>query len=350
MSPAGISLREWIIIHITYRDVFNAPVSLEDLQKWIGKERIQVKTELDLLKATGILETDGRDCYCLKGRSKIFSHQLAKQRLSQRSLNLHAPVLTWLKFFPFVRFIGISGSVAANNATIERVGHRKKKVDLDIFVITAPRSLWLVCLFERVMTNLLTPLLREKYTLCFNYSMDESFLEIHNKGIYTATELYNLKPIYNFGQTYQKLLRANEWVQSFYPELKCDFLDPRKNFKTTLTSIVSWMVTPLNILAFLFFHFGRALKNGNLKPFREMSFAFDPCIRYSLTRCSQAYGGYEGLIAENFEKRLNDRFHELQQSVLFGFLFPNQKAIRNSQKEFNDLVEAFTKYSLPTSV
>ena len=144
-------LRELVIIHINYRDIFNAPVSLHDLQSWVDVAEVSVIiSELDYLTEEGLIETDGKHNYCVAGRSEVFRHRAGKKRLSAITLKNHQRIINYLSWIPFIRFVGISGSIAAENPTVDRDGIRQGKVDLDIFVITSANSLWLVFFFERI--------------------------------------------------------------------------------------------------------------------------------------------------------------------------------------------------------
>jgi len=165
------TIKELVVIHINYRDVFNAAVNIQELQQWLGlSESWPVKQVLKELVAEGLVETTDELNYCVAGRSEIFLHRESKRRLSRRCLRRHEKIISYLSWFPFIRFIGISGSVAAENATIEKTGYRKDSVDLDIFIITSSNALWLVFYLERLISMIFIFLLGRRYVFCFNYA------------------------------------------------------------------------------------------------------------------------------------------------------------------------------------
>lgn len=343
------TLKELVIIHINYRDVFNAAVSFTELQHWIGSaDTHQVKQVLHELLVEGLVETDNNLNYYVAGRSEIVRHRAGKKRLSIKCLKKHEKIIEYLSWMPFVRFIGISGSIAVENATLHKDGLHKNSVDLDIFVITASNSLWLVFYVERLLTNILTLLLGRRYIFCFNYAMDSSFLEIHNKNMYTATELFNLKPVYNKDNTYQLLLKSNSWANTYYPALSSSQTEIKDGFsKTNAREFGSVVRYPFNLFAFYLFHLSRVVKNVSLKPLSKIKLKFDPALTGNLKRICSANGGYENPIMERFESGFKKNFSNYYRPDLIQYLFPKQEKVFPADQFLEKLArDGFTKYSI----
>ncbi len=320
------SLKELIIIHINYRDVFNAPVNLYDLQRWVDvTEDIQLIGEINELISEGLIETDGKLNYCVAGRSELFIHQASKKRLSQRSLRNHARIMNYLSWIPFIRFVGVSGSIAAENPTITRSGFRKGSVDIDIFIITSDNSLWLIFCFVKMLSTLLTVLFKERYLLCFNYAMDNTFLEIHNRNIFTATELFNLKVFFNKDDTFGKLIKVNSWAEKYYPSLGKTRHECRSNPINSLLKVVSSvLIYPLNFSAFVIFQFLLCLKRRSFRPLLSIKRRFSYSQHNNLKRICAPFGGYQDLISDAFESKLRQNFNPYFRPQLMEFLFPMQ--------------------------
>ncbi len=346
------SLRELIIIHINYRDVFNASVNVYDLQSWIGvTEALLLISELEDLIDEGLIETDGKHNYCVAGRSEVFRHRAGKKRLSEITYKNHQRIIKYLSWIPFIRFVGISGSIAAENPTTDQEGIRQGKVDLDIFVITSANSLWLVFFFERTLTNLFTLLFRSRYLLCFNYAMDGTFLEIHNRNLYTATELFNLKTVFNKQHAIQQLMRVNAWAGKYYPTLSIVTEEHRPPwvFKL-LKELTTVMLYPLNFSAFVLFQLLRCLKNRSLQPLTEISDKFRTGQRNNLKRICTPYGGYEEWVKHQFEKKFKENFERYFKSEFMEFLFPKRhyavKDVTVDPELIRSLRESFTRYNI----
>ncbi|MCI0750818.1 MAG: hypothetical protein L0Y35_03185 [Flammeovirgaceae bacterium] len=349
----NLPLKQKIVSHINYRDVFNAPVSLYELQKWLdltGSKVMLLKNELNSLVDEGLLETPDVINYCVVGRSALLREKGGKERLSERVINQNIKILKCLSWIPWVRFIGISGSIAVNNPTIDVVGLHKGTVDLDVFIITSRYSLWMIFYFERLMTNILTFFLGNKYMLCFNYAMDFSFLEIHNKNMYTATELFNLKPICDKNETYQKLLESNQWAIEYYPMLT-NKLHQRNTGENSrrFGKILGSIRYPVNFLMFILFQISRAIKNFSVKPLLEASTKFDPSMGVNLERICPSGGGYQKFIEDRFKEKLQKNFPAYFNRKYIDYLFPTNASVERKAtwaRNFSEMEKSFAKYSV----
>lgn len=111
-----------------------------------------------------------------------------------------------VSMFPFVEFVGISGSCAK--------GLFSKKADVDYFIITKPGKLWLcrtlLILFKKLI------LLNSRTFFCLNYFIDSNNLEIPDKNLFVAHELMALSPVNNL-ELHAAFLKANTWAVEKFP-------------------------------------------------------------------------------------------------------------------------------------
>lgn len=337
-----LSLKQRIIIHFAYRDVFNAPIHLAELKDWLGGKAVslrEIETVLSDLVKEGLLETIDGFRYCIRGRSEIFDRQARNKALASEIFKKHVWPLKLLSFVPIIRYVGISGSIAAGNATVDVLGDNRGRVDLDVFMITSPSCLWLVFFIERCFANLLHLWKGNLHTYCFNYAMDESFLEVHNKSIFTATEIYNLKPVFNKGKSFQYMLESNEWVGGYYPTLTAG-KTPLRNL--LVDSILYILFYPINILFYFLFQCGRALKHMSLEPLLEFSFRFKPYKSNCFNRVCAGNGGYEGVIKLQFLKNLQTNFPNYYDDKLMEYAFPSGTTVSEVCQES---LTYFSKYT-----
>jgi hypothetical protein len=108
--------------------------------------------------------------------------------------------------FPFVRAVFVSGSLSKHCMAADG--------DIDFFIVTSPGRLWLsrtlMVLFKKIF------LFNSHKYFCINYFVDTDHLEIHEKNLYTATELVTLLPMY--GQEWcEKFVQANTWARAYLP-------------------------------------------------------------------------------------------------------------------------------------
>ncbi len=339
----NFTFKEVIVTHVNYRDVFNAPLLIDSLILWTGLKNDEIGRESLNVILTELVEEKliviKNDYVAVYGKEHIIDSQKEKNELTERLIHRGKGTLKWFTRIPFVRYLGISGSVAANNPT----SSSKDLVDLDLFVITSKNTLWLIFLIERLITNLIRFLKGDHY-YCFNYVTEEDFLSISNKNFYTATELVNLKTVYDKG-VYAKFIEANEWHTNYYSKESIQ----TNNYKHEKSPIYFNLLSPLNYLFYVIFSFFRGLKRLNLKIALEFTSKYNPNQRCNLSRISNPAGGYQDSIKKRFSELFQKNFNKYYSEELLESLFTKEDkndsgdSYVNTKKEFTQF---FTKYSL----
>lgn len=201
-----------------YFSQFSYPATLDQLQtfhpKKISKPILQRK--LNTLISDKIVRTikiNSVPRYVLTGTKGAqnytirYNHSLNLTHQSEQYLRV-------LELIPFIQYLGISGSLSVLNAT--------QRSDIDIFIITAPGTLWvtrfIVVVYKKIL-SLFHPLLG--YKLCFNLFFSQNGLLMTQKKQteYIGHEILQLKPIFNKSQTYEILLQKNQWIGDFFPNV-----------------------------------------------------------------------------------------------------------------------------------
>lgn len=337
-----ISIKELIIVHVCYRDVFNAPVPIKSLKIWMGirSENLLIfNTALAELKKEGlIIEIQGY-LACI-AKEEIIHDQKRKSELTKQIIAKGQRGLDILSKIPFIRFVGISGSIAAENPTND---FNEKHIDLDLFVVTSKNTLWCFALLERIFTNLVR-LFKGNHFYCFNYITEESFLEIYNKNFYTATELVNLSPICDKG-VLNKFISCNEWIERYYDK---DSIKGNTGFIVGNPFYLQ-MLAPFNYMFFALFGCLRSLKKFKLEGIRELKTTFSPNQKFNMHRISTERGGFQEVIKGRFEELLKNNFRNYYSTLLIEELFPNQESfIFVPEAHIDDLKieRIFNKYTL----
>lgn len=106
---------------------------------------------------------------------------------------------------PFVRMVGVTGSLAANNPGVA--------ADVDYALVVAANRLWLARAGAIAVVRVAR---RVGVTLCPNYLLSTSALELDRRDLYTAHELLQLVPIVG-PTTYRALIDANRWAARYLP-------------------------------------------------------------------------------------------------------------------------------------
>jgi len=149
---------------------------------------------------------------------QVNTENLKKIKLARELVKKH------LIKFKDILMVGITGSVAAENAKIEE--------DIDIFIVCKRDTLWWTRLKLRFYIKF-NNIPHRKYRFkeqpndfCFNLWMDESNLTVPKlkQNEKNAVDLILIKPIFDKNKTYEKLIEGNGWVKKYvangYSQLK----------------------------------------------------------------------------------------------------------------------------------
>jgi predicted nucleotidyltransferase len=142
----------------------------------------------------------------LYNENRQIHKRISGNRSAQQHLKKACRMSSFIKRFPFVRAVMLSGSISKN--------YMDKSSDIDYFIITATNRLW-VCRLFFVLFQKLVLFNRYKY-FCYNYMIDENHLAITDKSFYTAIETTTVVPVYNYN-LYQHFRESNLWTQAFFP-------------------------------------------------------------------------------------------------------------------------------------
>ena len=195
---------------ILYYDIFSYPLTEEELFRSLRSDRIsqeELKAIVDDLVDQNMVFSFGQ-FICLHPEKELVQRRLKGNRLAEKRLPLARRISRLISLFPFVRGIGISGSMSKN--------YMDEKSDIDFFIITTPGRLWvartLLVLFKKVF------LFNSFRYFCVNYLISEDNLEIEDKNVFTATELVTLMPMYG-ADIFRLFYSGNSWVYRYQPNM-----------------------------------------------------------------------------------------------------------------------------------
>jgi hypothetical protein len=218
MSPLPIRPRAGLAAHLSsneeaiarsvlYAALFDYPLTLSQLRRTLIGSR-QTPSEIVATvrdsAALGVLVDQREGYFFPAGRADLIQTRLYREARSRVFLAAHRPLLRIIAALPYVRFVGLSGSIAHLN--MDNGG------DLDLFIVTRGRRVWSTA----VIVILLAKLLRRRRTLCANFIVSDTALTFAQQDLFTASQLINLKPIAG-ERTFRDVLSANPFVREFYP-------------------------------------------------------------------------------------------------------------------------------------
>lgn len=206
----GNTLIDGILASIAYRDLFDYPVSLAELHRHLHGVCCSIEDVAHALQSSvrlrDALVTDGR-YYALAGREELF--ELRRQRReSSEMLWEEARILAGqLASLPFVEMVGVTGSLAVDNADSE--------ADIDFMLVSEGGRLWTV----RAAARVLQLYFDRKFgsgNLCANYFLSMHALKLDSPGLYLAQELTQMVPLYG-EDVYEKFRQYNSWADAYFP-------------------------------------------------------------------------------------------------------------------------------------
>lgn len=197
-----------ILATLAYFDLFHYPLTEREIYFFLSRHVPPAVFEHALgalLAEERVFAVDG--FYSLHGDAGLVHRRRAGNALAARMLGTADRITGLLSRFPFVRAVGVSGSLSKQYAD--------KDSDIDLFIITAPGRLWIA----RTLLHLLKKasfLLRRQDWFCMNYFIDETALAIPEQNLYTAIEIVTLLPLRG-AKVFSSFRQANDWTDGYLP-------------------------------------------------------------------------------------------------------------------------------------
>lgn len=150
--------------------------------------------------------------YFIKGRKELVKKRLKKNKIAGAKLKKLIKYVWILRLVPFVRMIGVTGTLAMKNT----VGGS----DWDLLIVLKAGRIWI----GRTLITGLTHILGKrrygekiKNRICLNYFLTDKSLEIRNKDLFSANEYLFILPVFDTGGIFRKFQLANRWIANYKP-------------------------------------------------------------------------------------------------------------------------------------
>ncbi len=199
-------LERAILETLAYSDIFDYPLTLEELHRYlpIPVKSNELESQLPHLKLISFEYSTGV-YYHLPGRGGIVKVRKVREKSSMGSFRRALFYGRILGLMPFVRMVAMTGSLAMLNLS--------KNADMDFMLVTVPNRLWIARAFA-VTFGMLMRLAGDR--ICVNLLLSENALEWPRHDLYSAREMGQMIPICGLN-VYRRFRNANSWVESFLP-------------------------------------------------------------------------------------------------------------------------------------
>lgn len=228
-----------ILATLLYSDIFDYPLTNEEIYAYIIKEKQinnlfishqQVVSSKDNNRSTINSElrnyekiqygraslTKKNDFFCIKGREFVIAKRIKRKKISERKIAIAQKIVRIMKHIPTIKLIGLSGSVAIENAD--------EGDDIDFFIITKTGTVWLtrllvICLLQLFRVRRRRNDTHAKNKICVNMLIDVQSLGLNKsrQDLYTAHEVIQMKSLFSRKNIYELFLQNNMWVLTYLP-------------------------------------------------------------------------------------------------------------------------------------
>jgi len=206
-----VSLERSVLKVLAYFDMFHYPLLKEEVHFFLdhatGLRDVESALE-QLVRAHCVYRHD--EFFSLSPDRSLVNRRRKGNQHAGHLLSIAYKVSALLYRFPFVRGIGISGSLSKNFAD--------EKADIDFFIITRANRLWIARTLMHLFKKL-TFLAGRQHWFCMNYYVDEEAMIIEERNVFTATELVTLMPVAGNG-TLDDFFRVNAWAFDYFPNAR----------------------------------------------------------------------------------------------------------------------------------
>lgn len=199
---------------ILYFSIFNYPLQKDEIFKFSKTPKTEIlEAELEELQSKNIIKNvDG--FYIYKDTDSIVKRRQNGNQLAKQVLPKAFKRAQFIAKFPYVESVSLSGGLSKN--------YYDDEGDFDFFIITKTKRLWigrtLLIVYKKLFLN------NNKKHFCVNYFISNEHLEIHEKNIFTATEIMTLIPITG-KDIFEKFMTNNTWAKSYLPNISRNTLE-----------------------------------------------------------------------------------------------------------------------------
>jgi hypothetical protein len=204
------SLERSILDALTYADVFDYPLTAEEIHRYlVGEVATVEQVQAALADSTRLARhIEFYSTYhTLRGRSEIVALRQQCSATARRVWQTAVHYGAWIARLPFVRMVAVTGALAVDNV--------READDIDYLIVTAPGRLWISRAFVILLVRWAA---RLGHDICPNYFLSERALQLDDRSLFTAHELMQMIPLAG-EELYQQMHALNPWAREWLPNV-----------------------------------------------------------------------------------------------------------------------------------
>lgn len=225
-----MTLSRDILATISYYDVMDQPLTAFEVWKHLIVSEQVAERPAPVPLSSVYVALDGKELrgriscrngfFVLPNRDVLIAERIRSEKVAVAKLARVRRLVRWLRFVPFIRMIGITGSLAMKKGTRES--------DWDFFVVTGVKRIFVG---RTALTGILHLIRRRRHgrhtrdRVCLNYFVTDGSLRIPTEDLYSANEYMQLIPVIG-RETYRRFEVRNRWIAGLKPDFRPTELMP----------------------------------------------------------------------------------------------------------------------------
>ncbi len=312
-----VNLRNPILATIIYYDIFNYPLTLVEVYKFlINPGRIvrleggigeidlgDIFNELDrLIKSRIIGEKNG--FYFIGNREELYQLRIEKYKIADEKWKKFLRLAKFLALAPYLRGVFASGSLAVSNT--------EKSSDFDVLIIAESGRLYTCRLFLWLISSVLGAR-RKKHQkiapnkLCFNHYITDDNLRLTHESLFNAQTYINLKPAMIEPEMIDKFYASNLWLNSYAYNFKAQKDFTGRSVKPPIVFKIFAGVSEVILVSYLGDWLEKALRFLQQKRIKNDPVTYESGGRIVFTDKELEFHphSFEGIVIEKYKRGLD---------------------------------------------
>ncbi|MFA4831259.1 MAG: hypothetical protein WC862_02220 [Patescibacteria group bacterium] len=212
-------LKQSILQTLAYFDIFDHPLTKEELRRWHYGVAFQLLYSdflmwLDTMTKAGLFGCK-HGYYFLLGREEIVAQRERRIQLVEKKMKIAIRGIKKIRWTPFVRAVFVCNTLSG--------GYTTEESDIDVFVIVKNGRLWLARL-QATLILILSGLRRNKKKskdrICLSFYAADNYLDlstvsIDKPDIYLMYWISQLVPVYDPDNLHNDISKKNQWIKEY---------------------------------------------------------------------------------------------------------------------------------------